>query len=175
MPTVYAQISNSAHDLSVGTSQKSNKEPLLWTDTAQAIGSIAAAIITTLGFGFVIYQIRQTNRNMHSSTFNAIFSQSTEITRFFIENPGLRPFFYDNVDVSDTDERYGKLIALAELVADAFQHILLQSDNFPESVKPKWIAYMKYIYDNSPVLRRHLRSHGTWYTNEFMSMFVNKV
>jgi hypothetical protein len=48
-----------------------------------------------------------------------LYSQSLEIMRFFAENPEVRPYFYDNKDLSKAESELEKLrvLSTAEMVA----------------------------------------------------------
>src|SRR2546421_1002091 len=86
-----------------------------WADTnqVQATASIlivlltlAYVVVTLFGFLSLRRQIKQVDLSTRGETHGDLYTHQHSITRFFIENPHLRPFFYDNKEVSSTDSEF---------------------------------------------------------------------
>jgi len=129
-----------------------------WTDIAQAITGLA-------GFAVVIFQLRDLKNAAYGETHSRLYGEDYEAVKLFIEHPSLRPYFYDNVE-PDADSPDRQLAdTAAELYAVHFEHIMLQMDNLPENIRQPWRDYIRGMYERSPVVRRHLREHESWYSD----------
>ena len=101
-----------------------------------------------------------------------LYGQSLEIMRFFAENPGIRPYFYDNKDLRATKDELEKLrvLSTAEMVAGFMELVSLQIHCQPEHIQPRWKAYIVDFYNSSPVLREHITTCKAWYADDFLSL-----
>jgi hypothetical protein len=147
-----------------------------WTDKVQAIGSVLTFFVTLFGFIFVYIQINQAKHALNGSTHTAIYAQMQSINQLFIEKPNLRKFFYDGYDFPKeaTEKDKESVLPVADMLADFFEHVTQQKDNLPENVWPAWGKYMRYVYDNSPVMRRHFEKNADWYDPEYINFITGK-
>jgi hypothetical protein len=101
-----------------------------------------------------------------------LYSQSLEIMRFFAENPELRPYFYDNKDLSKAPSELEKLKVLSttEMVSGFMELVALQVVEQPEEIQPRWKAYIVDGYNSSAVLREHLATCTAWYADDFLRL-----
>lgn len=101
-----------------------------------------------------------------------LYSQSLEIMRFFAENPELRPYFYDNKDLSKAQTELEKLRVLStiEMVSGFMELVALQLAEQPEDIQPRWKAYIVDAYNASPALREHLATCTAWYADDFLRL-----
>lgn len=67
-----------------------------WLDLIQTIFSFITVIITIIGLYAIWRQIKQSSKQLKKSHQMEIYSKNFEINRIFIENPKLRPYFYEN-------------------------------------------------------------------------------
>jgi hypothetical protein len=82
----------------------------------------------------------------------------------FINNPELRPYFYDGLDISEGEELYNKVSSTAEFLIDYFDAYLIQATTFPQTwANRPWDNYMLYVFRNSPIICRFLLMHRDWY------------
>jgi hypothetical protein len=95
---------------------------------------------------------------------NAI--REVAVTEVFVNDPRLRPYFYSGKDISEDDPYYDKVMAVADLILDFFDYIVLQPQDFSQRFSGKsWEHWMKDIFANSPVLCRHLsKVEGRWHS-----------
>jgi hypothetical protein len=163
-----------------GNGYISNFMPL-WTDKVQAIAGIvytiltlAYVIVTLVGFLLLRRQIQQVDSSTRGETYGELYGQQHSITQFFINNLQLRPYFYDNQEISSADADFAKIMAVAEMVADFLEHIYLQLPNLPEDVREGWESYMVRIYGNSPALRLHCEDNASWYSDELIQMLRSR-
>jgi hypothetical protein len=101
-----------------------------------------------------------------------LYSQSLVIMRFFAENPEVRPFFYDNKDLSSAESELQKLkvLSTAEMVAGFMELVALQMAEQPAEIQPRWKAYIVDAYNSSAVLREHLSTCTPWYADDFLRL-----
>jgi len=129
----------------------------------QALANFVTPIISLVGFGLIYLQIRELRKSTLGATHGALYSQQHSIHKFFIENPTLRPFFYNNQELSPNHAEYERVMAVAEMMGDFFEHIYLQRANLPDDVWVGWRNYMLAIFQSSPALREHFGSKQMWY------------
>src|ERR1051325_9737915 len=96
-----------------------------WTDKVQAIASVvyviltlAYVIVTLVGFLLLRRQIQQVDLSTRGETYGELYGQQHSITQFFIDNLHLRPYFYNNKDICSSHADFGKIMLVAEMVAD---------------------------------------------------------
>jgi hypothetical protein len=152
-----------------------------WADTNQVqatatvvyvILTFAYVIVTLVGFLLLRHQIKLVDLSTRGETHGYLYNHQHSITRFFIDNPNFRPFFYDNKEVSSTDSEFITLRAVTEMVADFSEHIYLQLPNLPSDIRDGWECYMRHLYKNSSALRLHFENEqtGAWYSLDFKTM-----
>ena len=130
------------------------------------------AIIATL-----IFLIRQTKEitkqskyvaeSIKVSIFQGNDNRSFEMGRLFVDYPELRPYFYQGQDIQEDDPAYGKAIAIADLLLDFFDTILLQPQYLPAAfIRESWGTVIDDIFAKSPILCRHWHAVQDWHSNE---------
>jgi hypothetical protein len=146
--------------------------------------TIIAAIAGILGviLGAVIggvFALKATKRQIEVMLLQSrgdvnerLYSQSLEILRFFAENPELRPYFYDNKDLSRTESELEslKVLSTAEMVGGFMELVALQLAEQPAEIQPRWKAYIVDGYNSSVVLREHLATCTAWYADDFLRL-----
>ena len=146
--------------------------------------TIIAAIAGVLGviLGAVIggvFALKATKRQIEVMLLQSrgdvnerLYNQSLEIMRFFAENPELRPYFYDNKDLSEAQSELEKLKVLSttEMVSGFMELVALQLAEQPEEIQPRWKAYIIDGYNSSAVLREHLATCTAWYADDFLRL-----
>ncbi|MCS6844323.1 MAG: hypothetical protein NZ528_08385 [Caldilineales bacterium] len=147
----------------------------LWTDVLQATGAIGALIISTVGFAVLIYQVRQLERSIRGNVNESLYNQNLEFLRVLTNNPDLRPYFYENRDVTVEDPKYYQVMSLAEILASFLELIALQKSDIPKHVWVHWLSYIQDMYRSSPVLRQHFRDNKSWYSRDILTLLDNSV
>ncbi|MGH9719954.1 MAG: hypothetical protein ACRD8O_07060 [Bryobacteraceae bacterium] len=132
-------------------------------DQWQTLISGVELAVTVFGFSFVVYQIRQTNKAIRSTTHSALYAQLHDVSKIFLENHGLRTYFYEGTPIDPSHEHYLRALVIAEALADFFEHVHLQRENLPQAIWPYWVNYMNGMKNTSPLLKSYLDSKGQWY------------
>jgi hypothetical protein len=101
-----------------------------------------------------------------------LYGQSLEILKFFAENPELRPYFYDNKELSGASNEIERLrvLSTAEMVGGFMELVALQIDAQPAEIQPRWKAYLADQYRSSAVLRSHIDDCRGWYADDFLRL-----
>ena len=144
------------------------------TVLAAAAGVIGAVIGAVLGG---VFALKATKRQVEVMLLQSrgdvnerLYNQSLTIMRFFAENPEVRPYFYDNKDLSKAPSELEKLrvLSTAEMVAGFMELVALQIEDQPEHIKPRWKAYLCDQYNSSAVLREHISTCIAWYADDLL-------
>lgn len=113
-PSLVPVVVRGQQPLVVGSAQFAAGKPLMpptaqpsaqpmWTDIAQAISSVGAFLVAVFGFAFVIRQLMQVENTLRKDALESLYERSFAIQSVILQDPQLRPFFYDNAPVpSDT-------------------------------------------------------------------------
>jgi hypothetical protein len=142
----------------------------LWTDVVQAIGSLCSFLFTFVGFVLLFRQVRQIERTIRGDVNERLYNQNLEILKCFVDDPEIRPFFYDNKEVEPTHPSYLKIVCIAEILASYLELVYVQLDEMPPKIRGTWKTYMKAMYANSPSLRQHLKENEDWYYSGLISV-----
>jgi len=142
-------------------------------------------LVSVLGFLAVIitlvFLIRQTQEMAKQSKYVAetikvsIYQGSEDksiaIDQVFVTYPELRPYFYSGQDIDENHPDYSRVLAVADLMLDFFDSILLQPQYFPATfLRESWEQVIVGIFANSPMLCRHLQSIQDWHSDELKSI-----
>lgn len=133
--------------------------------------TVAGLFFTGVGIIFIYRQIRSIDRQIRSASSAALHREMLEIDRFFIQYPELRPYIYSNKSLQNhAREDFDKLSSLAEMMCDICEHVYLQRETISHDLWPRWLEYMQFIHDHSPIMRKHLRDFHAWYTTDFLRL-----
>jgi hypothetical protein len=147
-----------------------------WVEITQAITSMGSLGVAVCGFAVVIYQIRQIQKALHSDTHSKLYSEDFDWAKLIIQYPELRPYFYENQEIREDTPDSARARTLAELLCAHFEHAVLQMENLPSHIKPRWEDYMRGICATSPAIREHLKAHSDWYSERLHQLLgTNKV
>ena len=141
-----------------------------WTDILQAVGAAASLVVAVIGFGILIYQIRQLERAIRANTQSELYSQGFEILKFLGENSQIRPYFYEGKKLEAHDEARNLVLSATEIVADFFEHVVLQKRNLPNAVWQKWAIQMQNTYLSCPSLQEHFSVNRNVYCEDIVRL-----
>jgi hypothetical protein len=141
-----------------------------WTDVVQTIASIAGVIVTLIGFGLVLFQIRQVERAQRGETNVALYAHMENVRAVFQNHPEIRPYFYENRDIDPRDPLYDLAISTAESMVDLFELVTFLRATVQTDSWETWKIYMRKLYELSPVLRLFVEQNDTWYTLGLLSI-----
>jgi hypothetical protein len=105
-----------------------------------------------------------------------LYNQNLEIMHFFAENPKLRPYFYDNKELteSESEEEKMKILGTAEMVAGFMELVAIQITEIPEPIQARWKKYIVDEYNSSPVLRQTFERQADWYADEILKILPKR-
>lgn len=141
-----------------------------WTDILQAIGAAGSLVVAVVGFAILIYQIKQLERAIRTTTQSELYSQGFEILKFLGENAQIRPYFYEGKKLNANDEVRNLVLGATEIVADFFEHVALQRRNLPSAVWQKWAIQMQNTYLNCPSLQEHFSVNKNVYCEDIVRL-----
>ena len=150
------------------------------TIVAAASGVVGVIIGALIGGIFSLKaakrQVEVMLRQSRGDVNERLYNQSLAIMCFFAEHPEVRPYFYDNKDLSQAGSELEKLrvLSTAEMVAGFMELVALQMDDQPAEIQPRWKAYIVDGYNSSPVLREHVATCITWYADDFLRLLPAK-
>lgn len=136
-----------------------------------------ALCVSVFGLIYVVRSLESVERQLENSAFQTINEQMLEQDKIFIENPEIRPYFYDGVSFSDEDRKNTKLVNQVKAVADSrldFYDLLWTQSDYIEELRvggpgwQAWACFMRHSFDRSPALRERLVEVERWYTTDFI-------
>lgn len=86
-----------------------------------------------------------------------------ELDRIFIDNPQLRPYFYESCPEPDDVVLRYQLSAVSEMYIDLMDNFLVQAPNLEAFISEPWDDYFRDLLRRSPAMRRFWRDHRNWY------------
>jgi hypothetical protein len=132
-------------------------------------------LLSGIGIIFALWAISVSQDTLVSSTTATIYSLGQESTRFFIEHPETREYFYkdDRGNISDDDLRAkfdqlspnerAIILLGCELLLDFMQITFEQRKKLPDDDWDSWWKYFCDLYDESPIIQLYLDRRPEWY------------
>src|SRR3954451_4283783 len=115
------------------------------------LSELFQVILTIIGFGFVLYSIKQISATLKISAHTAATVNLLELDKLFIENPEYWPYFHRNMEMASDDGRYLKLVAIADFMLDYFQGLLQQAPHAWNSSDTSR-RFIREMFRSSPIL-----------------------
>lgn len=139
------------------------------------IGAFVATIATCASMwqGFILKKQLQNDVSVRRASFHQdVANLFIQLDLIFVENPELRPYFYDNKTSSDLRISQ-QTLALSEYIVD-----LAESCTAAEIARPEltgdWDDYLSYLYRSSPALREYWADFGHLYPVSVARAFVGQ-
>ncbi|MDR1779056.1 MAG: hypothetical protein LBR14_04855 [Clostridiales Family XIII bacterium] len=105
-----------------------------------------AAIVVSLAAVFIaFYEGRNVRRSFQEQTYQEFVATWFELDKFFIDDPELRKYFYENYPLEESDPKYGKVLSVAEYFDDAFTYANSQSGIIPPNLRASYKNYQDRI------------------------------
>lgn len=142
--------------------------PLAEAETTLQRVAHYAEIVTGVVSLLAIFSVLLLARQVRQEALDGRTSLITTIGQSFIEHPETRKYFYNGVEPRG---EHAKAQAIAVSLAGAMDYAAAHFDHMPRHTRNAWQAYFDFIYDNSPVFRRHLAEHASWYGPRFREYF----
>ncbi len=137
--------------------------------------SIIQTVVAVIGFAAVVYQLRQVERSVRSATRWSIYDIAGRIKQNIIDDPDLRPYFDENKEITSDDNKYAKVMAMADYYCLYLEKIATQGEGLSKENVVAWNEYIRGVYNNSYVIRDHLNNNKEWYSKEFWAVLNKKV
>jgi hypothetical protein len=142
-----------------------------------SIGSFVTVCITlillVLQNRVIVAQTKYTLESVESNVFGVVTNQNLAADAIFINNPELRPYFYEGQDITEADPLYNKVQAAAEYQLDYFESLTSQLRKYPlvwRHEKESWEKNIIDILSWSPVMCRYLDRHREWYNDNLQEL-----
>ncbi|MCA1566133.1 MAG: hypothetical protein LC803_10945 [Acidobacteria bacterium] len=135
-------------------------------------GVIGAVVGGVFALKAAKQQIKVMAAQSQGSVNERLYNQNFELMRFLAEHPKLRPYFYENKELSEAETAEEKLqvLSAAEMIAGFLELVALQMSEIPEGIQLRWQNYIIDEYNSSSVLREHFNTYGDWYAEEFLRL-----
>ena len=146
-----------------------------WIDFFQVIQAVVAIVGLPILIWSVILLKRQTAlsaRATEANVYSNINARMIEIDLFFFNNPKLRPFFYDGVDITEENPDFGRAFSIAEMFVDFMDQVMVLRRNMPDFPwDVTWVKYFIELFMSSPVLRKYWQKHWSWYSAQIRGYY----
>ena len=109
--------------------------------------SIAAIIISICALSLTFYESVQARKSYREQTYQGFVGTWFELGKIFIEHPELRPYFYDDFILTEDDENYQRVLAIAVFYDDCFAYAESQAARIPVDLKESYDEYKKRVKD----------------------------
>jgi hypothetical protein len=141
------------------------------------IGTWLGPAITAVGFIFVWSQLKRERVSLETQTSWQVYGLSLNIQTLFIDNPELRPYFYEEAPLPEVEPGRSKVLAMAEIICDHLESLVLSKEAMDIDVMNVWVPYMQGLYRKSSVIRDFLRheNEGYRYAREFTDIISSSV
>lgn len=139
--------------------------------------SLLISFVGALSLVFIFIQTRQTTTTMKASMYETMNTQTLEMDKIFLQYPHLRPYFYDNEDLSKIpDEKtFNEVMIVAEYQLDFFDLVMTQLDYIPNDEdsaedKANWKEYFADSFASSPALCKKISLNPEWYMKRLVDL-----
>lgn len=136
--------------------------------------SLAGSIGVIVSLWLLYRQTGIFNRQLMVGLQQSLSDYTLEISRLFLQNPDLRPYFFEGQPISESDPNYLRAAAVAEVMLDIFWTMMsevksIRGSKFAsEEARVQWRAYVGDCFASSPILTSFLTKRQDWYGPEMM-------
>jgi hypothetical protein len=146
-----------------------------WADAMQGLGTMAAALISLVGFLFVIRQLRYTRQAIETQSQAQIYNMGLEAYKVVIDHPELGKYIYDSAPLPKDGLDRHRALATFELFCDYFEYVVLQDGVVSSDVRDSWIRYMEQLFRRSVAIQEFVNDRKGQYTPQFISVFERAI
>jgi len=135
--------------------------------------SVISLVISAFGFTAVLISLWDAREQMtYLAAQTKILTRDRSVCnvltlhRVFLDHPELRPYFFENKDLEETDPLYPQVEAVADMHLDVFAYNLDYRLVFPDDWRTAE-GYKDYIRSRlalSPIMRRRLEKRADWFS-----------
>ncbi|MFE5207976.1 hypothetical protein [Streptomyces sp. NPDC056600] len=135
--------------------------------SAEAVSASVAALAFIINAWSMFYLARQTkvsNAVAAASANDAVLRSLREVHVLMLERQVTRDYFYGGRQLPDTGEERETVLTLGELLNDVMSSGVRVHAQIPDSGSSgPWAEFCRHTVENSPVVRRLLQAHPTWW------------
>jgi hypothetical protein len=131
------------------------------------IVSAAGFIGLVITIRYLALQTQSSAQALESNTFGTSATATFMIDTIFIEHPDLRRYFYDMEEHIHPPEEAARIHAVAELMLDYFDYVLLQQQRSAQVHRHNFWSeqYLIDSFSASPILCEYLEQRKSWYSD----------
>jgi hypothetical protein len=149
-------------------------ETYLLISTFAVTVSLCTLFVTALGFLGAILSIKELSRQTQISARSAKQNASTAISQqisssmqILIDDPSLRPYFYDGTLPDPKSGNHDKIQLVTEHLLDVYDSVLMHMEEYePVFKSQQWQIFVGEMLSNCQHMRDYLRKHRAWYERE---------
>jgi len=129
---------------------------------SSAVLSIIALVISVISAISATYVAQQSITEANHNISRQLF---LELDKIFIENPEIRPVFYDDAPSPTDPAVFHRSEAVAEMILDVFIWVWNQRRGLLPSHASDWESYIVEMLTASKFLRQYHRQHPMWHAD----------
>jgi hypothetical protein len=145
---------------------------ILLSDTYKRILETIQVLAVIAGFTLTIFGLNKLQESTDLGAFNSVSSEWLKVDQYFLQNPGMRKYFYAGEPLPADSEERQKVEAAANYVLNFLDYAISTSDHivkkYPGSVtfiQPDiWKTYVQMTYFRSPAICNFLATLPGGYT-----------
>ncbi len=133
--------------------------------------------LSLFGLVLVWVQVKGAGDALHSTAFQGLSTQQTEINKVLLERPHLRPYFFDGKPLVAGDPLFPEVQGAVDMHLDFFDSYFTQSrfighlENDADT-QVAWEEYIRKTARSSPVMCARLHQGKHAYTRAFVDVFL---
>ena len=137
-----------------------------WRDLPERYGNwkTVYGVIAAWQTRAVAQQAEISNRLSQASVISNSSNNLRQIFLLFMEDPELRPYFYESKNPPSHGDKRTRLIVVSEMLGDMFEdglvtHRLVRSIRSSDA----WVKYCSTVLAASPILKEIMELHPDWW------------
>ena len=122
----------------------------------------------------MIKQTKTQNIALHFASWQNIMSILFNLGSYLIQNPNLRPYFYENKNLPEEDSNRQAVLLLSIMYLDFFEYLLISEKKMADAwdwSKETWNTWIIDMFKKSCVLRESIEQNSSWYTKELYELY----
>jgi hypothetical protein len=111
----------------------------------------------------LLNQAQQQTVATRATIYQNLTRMMLDIDLYFIDHPEYKAYFYNGVEITETNPDYTRVLTIAEMFMDFMDFVFTHKSDMPNYPWNEWAMYFKQVYDTSPVLRKFYADNPGWY------------
>lgn len=136
---------------------------------------IISLVLLILQNRIIVTQAKFSLQSVESNVLTMVTANSLASDKIFVDNPEIRPYFYEAKDLSPEDPLYYQVCSVAEYLLDFFDSLESNLKKYPYlwiHEQRSWQANTVDMFAWSPILCRYLEATREWYSDELYALKV---